>query len=515
MARTALPLPLNQLAFVSVDLRVTERWWREGLGFLPAGGNSWLFRGPSFWAIQGIVGVNARVWWLVGLDDWAQIEIWQYNSPVSKLMPADATPADIGYTRIGVWVADFCGALERLAALGSRPLSPPLGERGSRRACVRNPDGVFVELMEDDPVAGRASVAHPECGVALRSITLSTPDLAKSAKFFSGGLGLAEGPQLHSDAHEALWGLAGAECSRRVFASPSGILLEVAEYKNPRGRPRPEGYRICDQGILNFAFGDPACYHGVHGMLRRARAAGAKANSFPIHIPIAGVVYVNDPQGVSVEFMWAGKRIGRRTYGFDALPIERRVPAETHCLDFVAEIPMSPAEVFAAISQPEKMNAWLTLGRFSPAPDKASATGYGGERIVRTAAGRLREQIIEWRPGEAYRYRIISFSPFVGYLGEVRLTPVERGTRIDWRIRFRARVPGTGGVLSRVLASGMKKSLGKLQRLSCRPIGAAPPTADIHVERSASVKIVRLVLLNVLLSAAIVAAGHLISYLAG
>ena len=39
MNDASIPLPLNQLAFSVIDLKTTERWWREGLGFLPAGGN--------------------------------------------------------------------------------------------------------------------------------------------------------------------------------------------------------------------------------------------------------------------------------------------------------------------------------------------------------------------------------------------------------------------------------------------------------------------------------------------
>jgi hypothetical protein len=38
--------PLNQIAFSVIDLRLTERWFREGFAFLPAGGARALFRGP-------------------------------------------------------------------------------------------------------------------------------------------------------------------------------------------------------------------------------------------------------------------------------------------------------------------------------------------------------------------------------------------------------------------------------------------------------------------------------------
>ena len=38
--------PLNQIALSVVDLRLTERWFREGFGLLPAGGSRALMRGP-------------------------------------------------------------------------------------------------------------------------------------------------------------------------------------------------------------------------------------------------------------------------------------------------------------------------------------------------------------------------------------------------------------------------------------------------------------------------------------
>ena len=50
-------------------------------------------------------------------------------------------PCDVGYARSGVWTADIDE---------TSPLSELLGITGARRACMRNPDGVYVEIMEDD-----------------------------------------------------------------------------------------------------------------------------------------------------------------------------------------------------------------------------------------------------------------------------------------------------------------------------------------------------------------------------
>ena len=191
-------------------------------------------------------------------------------------MPADYRPCDVGYSRVGFWVQDFDQTLERLAALGTPPLTAPVGKAGERRACVRNPEGVFIEVMEDDPLRGRTRDARPDCRVAARSVTLSVPDLEKSKRYFMGALGMPESTAaLRRPEHEALWGLDGAT-TRSVVLDAGNVLVELVQYLDPVGKPWPEGHRISDQGILNIAFG----YRRMRDMMdsyRRSRSAGARA----------------------------------------------------------------------------------------------------------------------------------------------------------------------------------------------------------------------------------------------
>jgi catechol 2,3-dioxygenase-like lactoylglutathione lyase family enzyme len=179
---------LNQIAFSVVDLRRTEQWFRESFGLLPAGGTR-SFRGWGAQHVQGLPGAASTCWWLVGRDDYVQLEFFQFERPLARLLPADYRPCDIGYSRAGIWVADFDATLARLAAAQTRPITAPQGGPGQRRACVRSPDGVFIEIMEDDPLAGHLRVAR-ECPAAPRSVTLSVPDLEESRRFFEGALGL-------------------------------------------------------------------------------------------------------------------------------------------------------------------------------------------------------------------------------------------------------------------------------------------------------------------------------------
>ena len=295
--------PLNQIAFSVVDLRLTERWFREGFGLLPAGGSRALMRGPLAANVQGLPRAASTCWWLLGRNSWFQLELFQFERPMAKLMPADFRPCDIGYTRIGIWVEDFDATMKRLAGLGSQPLTAPQGERGRRRACVRNPDGVYVEIMEDDPLPQFNRRGRVDCPAAIRSVTLSVPQLVDAAAFFEAGIGLkASTVALHTPEHEALWGLAGATTESRLFDGGE-VLIEVVQYLDPAGKPRPDDYRLSDQGILNIAFGArrKADFDAVY---RRAEAFGAKPNCRPVHLPGAGsVVYVNDPHGFSVEIL--------------------------------------------------------------------------------------------------------------------------------------------------------------------------------------------------------------------
>ncbi|MBF7729108.1 SRPBCC family protein [Pseudomonas sp. N040] len=462
---TSLPLPLNQIAFSVIDLRRTEAWWREGLGFLPAGGNRLLFRGPLISAIQNVPGAAMTCWCLLGRNDWSQIEMFQYESPTSKLLPTDFKPNDIGYTRCGVWVADFDSALARLARLDTRPLAPPIGSLGQRRVCVRNPDGVYVELMEADPLPAQNRLGRQDCPVALRYVSMSTPDMARSLAFLVDGLGLAElDTQLHDDAHEALWGLAGAQCTRRVLGGPS-LLLEVVEYQQPRGQPWRQGYRVCDQGILNICFGDPLNRHGVNAMHQRALKAGARANSRPIHTLRAGCVYANDPLGFSYEFMWAAPGRGHRNYGFSVLPVNRRPLPDNQRAGSSLVINAPAAELFQLVNDNAALSRWSGLGRFAQiATPSGAACGVGGERSVATPLGTLREQITAWQPGHCVRYRIVGSRLMRNHQGLISLAPETGGTRVTWIIRFRCGIPGLGGLLRRVMQGKLEKALAGLQQ---------------------------------------------------
>ena len=488
IGRSGLEPPLTQVAFSVVDLARTERWFREGLGFWPAGGARRMMRGPLASSVQGLPRVASTCWWMVGRNEFFQLELFQFERPLAGLMAHDLSPCDIGYTRIGVWVADFDQTLNRLGLLSSPPVSDPIGPAGARRACVRHPDGAYVEIMEDDPLAGAGLVpSRSACPVAVRSVTLSVPDLTRSEAFFARGLGLERsGVALRAPEHEALWGLAGAR-TRSCVLTAGSVLIELVQYLDPIGRPRRAGYRISDQGILNIAFG--ARSRRDHGTLyRRARAAGARENCRPVHMPGGGVVYVNDPDQFSVELLWMSPASDKR-WGFTPRPAGKRPRADTRAVERTVRIAAPRRTTWDVIAEHENMPAWVGRGSVRRTVDGVpEPNGRGSERLLKLSGASIAERVIAYEPPASYRYQVTKGSPFICHQGEIRLRADGDQTELAWNIRFRPKVPGTGRplaivlswLLDRVLRSGLRPHVEAMaqQTARSRPLDRAGAGQD-------------------------------------
>ena len=213
-----------------------------------------------------------------------------------------------------------------------------------------------------------------------------------------------------------------AACSPPAASSSSS-----SQYLDPVGRPRPAGYRISDQGILNIAFG--ARSRRDHGKLyRRARAAGARENRRPVHLPGAGVVYVNDPDQFSVELLWMSPASDKR-WGFTPRPARKRPRADTHAVERTVRIAAPAQTTWDVIAEHESMPEWLGLGSVRRTVDGApEPDGRGSERLLKLPGASITEQVLAYEPPTSYRYRVTKGSPFVCHQGEIRL---RRGRRSD------------------------------------------------------------------------------------
>jgi len=447
--------PLCQIAFSVTDLARTHRWYQDVFGFLPAGGTR-LFRGPIASRVQGLPNAASTCWWLVDRQEFFQLELFEFVSPPVRPLPADWRPCDTGYTMVGLHVADFDATLARLASHKTRPLTAPVGPAGQRRVCVRDPEGVMLELLEDDPCTGfRRDHERPEIPVSACSVTLSVPDLERSRRFFVDTLGLPvlDGLRLHGPEHEALWGLAGAQRKSLVVRS-GDCVLELVQYENPVGKPWPDGYRISDQGLLNIALGfrSKAAFDAAYA---RCAAAGYRGNWRPFNLGAWSVVYVNDDQGFSVELLfvrpWYDAPMGFR-------PAMAYVNARTR-------IAAPPDAVWRVITDHAGMSKWTPLECALIRPGTPEPNGLGAVRRLTGPGTTIEEEVVRWEPLHRFDYRLTKGAPMRDHSGHVFLTPDGDGTRVQWTVSFRPLIPGTGPVLRTVLQRAFDGALRKLKSL--------------------------------------------------
>jgi catechol 2,3-dioxygenase-like lactoylglutathione lyase family enzyme len=322
-------MDIYQVCISTHDAVASQRWYTDGIGMRrsrmadadsdvkPPSARLTPDKEIGLSEIQGIPGpveIKARAA-CVDKQGFFQMELFQYGTPEARPKRSDWRPSDIGYSVLSIHVDDFDATLVRLAAMGTTPFGPVLGERGQRRACVLDPDGVVVELMEDDPrTPYPIDRAHPEFGAAARSIRLSVPDLERSLHFFVDTLGMkpASSDALHGPEHEAVWGLAGAK--REIAVVWMGDMwVELAQYADPFGRARPDDYRLCDQGLLNIGFGTREKEE-----YERTRDTVVSAG---YHIETEGIIefltclYALDDQGFSVEITYIAKEADEE-FGF-------------------------------------------------------------------------------------------------------------------------------------------------------------------------------------------------------
>jgi catechol 2,3-dioxygenase-like lactoylglutathione lyase family enzyme len=298
-------LVLAQVAVIAdrVGAPATIEWYREIFGFLPAGGAD--FGGPELQELQDLPHPDPklRIEWLVEQNHPFQLEIFDYERPTSRPRPEDWSPVDIGYSGITLTVQDFDDVLAKVRADRSLA-SGAIGAHGDRRILVLDPNGIHLEVRERDievPGESAASRARPEVPVTIRAITLSVPDLADSVAFFRDGFGMVEVAEpLHRSEDRELWGLAAAEFDAAVVAA-GGVLLELVQYREPTGRPRPEGRLLSDAGVMNVALSTTSAKLFADRRERLIAAGHEVRDFFPDDL--VTVAYVTDRHGFNVELI--------------------------------------------------------------------------------------------------------------------------------------------------------------------------------------------------------------------
>ncbi|HEY5190115.1 MAG TPA: SRPBCC family protein [Solirubrobacteraceae bacterium] len=446
---TAPSTPISQVCIVARDAPRTARWYTDGLGMLPAGRN--VFFGKLTERVQAVPSPLLLACWALDRQGFFQVEVFQYRTPTSRPLRLGWSPADWGYSMVGVHVRDFDGALERVAALGSLPHTQPVGPAGERRVCVPDPDGNLVELLESDPLEHVAPpLQRPDLGAAVRFVTVSVPDVEAFCERAERGLGLVrEDLDLHALEHDRLWGLEGAE-RRSAVLRGGGVALEVVQYARPEGRRWPDGHRLSDLGYMNVAVGfrDTGEFDR---WFATAQDAGWRPHGKPLEAGVFRVMYLDDADGFDVEILRPRRWADRLTGFSPSMPYavaEQRVDA-------------APDAVWQRLSDLEAMESWSGL---SVRVDRSGPPAIGTRRRLKMFGSWVTEEIVGWDPPNGYAYRLISGAPLSDHHGEVSVTADGRGSRVRWAVRFRSRLPLSGPLIATLVQHRIAHALAGLAR---------------------------------------------------
>jgi len=455
---------MNQIAMSVTDLPRTHAWYTAAFGYVPCSGTN-AFKGYLAEKVQGVPGARSSCWWLGDEQEFFQLELFQFERPETRPLADDWRPCDIGYSSIVLLVRNFDETLARLRVLGSELLTLPQGESGNRRVCVKDPEGVLLELLESDPLDHRGLLVNPDVPVLTLGVTVSVPDLAASLAYFCDALGLIEAPELdlHRPEHEALWGLEGAQAERRVLRAGDS-LVELVQYTNPVGTPMAADYRVSDQGLLNIALGfrSKKLFSATH---QRCLQSGIKGNWRPLNMGAWNVVYVNDEQGFSVELLqvqpWYDAQMGftpRKTSPNLAVEGLRNLTVEV-------SIDAASAPVWGALSNHEAMGSWWPQKHVSLVKEGAAErNGVGALRRMRGLGAVLEEEVVAWHNEAGYDYRLRKGAPVKDHFGSIRILPAGNATLVQWRIEFRPLLPGAGAIIQWLLRKLISYALNELKR---------------------------------------------------
>ena len=266
--------------------------------------------------------------------------------------------------------------------------------------------------------------------------------------------------------------IAGAD-NRSLLLWAGDMLLELVEYTNPRGRDWPANYYVSDQGLLNIAFG----YRNRRDhrqALNAARAAGATPNWITLDLLNWGVVYVNDPQGYSIELLYV-RPYWDRQMGFLPEPpdqvIERKITIDA-----------STENLWQHITDHAGMKNWWPCDDSSLLSAGEQDNGPGAVRELRSGRQVITESIVAWEPSRRIDYRLTSGAPVKYHFGRVVLEAGSEAkpgdsTTLHYTIRFCAKLPGTGWLLKRLIGGMLDKGLAKLKILAEEPGPGSDKTA--------------------------------------
>jgi catechol 2,3-dioxygenase-like lactoylglutathione lyase family enzyme len=180
-------------------------------------------------------------------------------------------------------------------ALGGTAVDRGKDADGRALLAARDPDGVWVEMVEDGSARAQA-----------RSLRLSCSDLERSVAWYETiGFRVARAARDESWPASRSGIPAGADVRTASLTLNGAYALELVEWRRPRGDGRPYD-RANHRGLYRMAL----AVDDVRASVQALAATGAHRPAAPVHFPLPGtpiaglwISFLRDPDGVVVELV--------------------------------------------------------------------------------------------------------------------------------------------------------------------------------------------------------------------
>ncbi len=239
----AAVIAVERISVTVVDLDRTERFYRDGLGFVTLGRHR--SADPAMARLVGVEGAATDTLLMrLGRDE---VEFVSYRRP-GRPYPADSKSPDLWFQHFAVIVSDMDAAYRRLQRMGvaaitrGGPQTLPEQNGHVRAFKFRDPDGHPLELLYFPAGQGRALWHRPAEGAIFLGIdhsAIGVSGTAASNGFYRGLLGMSavyevtnRGPTQEAldGTHDAVVRITGLHPS-----SPDGPGIEFLDYRAPPG----------------------------------------------------------------------------------------------------------------------------------------------------------------------------------------------------------------------------------------------------------------------------------------
>jgi catechol 2,3-dioxygenase-like lactoylglutathione lyase family enzyme len=292
------------------DLDTTLAFYRDVFGLR---GNPSDFPNPAVPLLTNAPGVTLRLS-MLALPGGMRFELTHFKGLERK--PAQAKYTDPGAASVVFHVRDIDTALANarkanapIVTTGGAPVEITTAAGKARSVIIRDPDGFFVQLIQDTPAAGAA-----EGNVHRVSLAYTMESAETTEKFYTGMMGVElSGPSPFSK-DPALLQLYGAPAGTE-FRKLTGLLPgppASVEFTEFRGIPRTKFHlRVRDPGAPAMAIQ----VVNLVGMVAQMKAAGTNLISANGELVDFGNgvhnIFVEDPNGMNIELFERSGSPGR------------------------------------------------------------------------------------------------------------------------------------------------------------------------------------------------------------